>query len=71
MEEAHRGTQDYRVCMSTSGGAPVVLVHGWAGSFRETWQSTGVDALLADAGREVVGVDLLGHGDADKPHDPE
>ncbi|MFM8625557.1 MAG: alpha/beta fold hydrolase [Actinomycetota bacterium] len=57
--------------MSTSGGAPVVLLHGWAGSFRETWQSTGVDALLADAGREVIGVDLLGHGDADKPHDPE
>jgi len=57
--------------MSASGGAPVVLLHGWAGSYRETWQSTGVDALLADAGREVVGVDLLGHGDADKPHDPE
>lgn len=27
--------------------------------------------LIADAGREVIGVDLLGHGDAPKPHDPE
>jgi pimeloyl-ACP methyl ester carboxylesterase len=26
--------------------------------------------LLADAGREVIAVDLLGHGGADKPHDP-
>ena len=30
-----------------------------------------MDALLADAGREVIGVDLLGHGEAPKPHDPE
>ena len=28
-------------------------------------------ALLEDAGRQVIGVDLLGHGDAPKPHDPE
>lgn len=27
--------------------------------------------LLADAGREVIGVDLLGHGLAPKPHDPD
>jgi pimeloyl-ACP methyl ester carboxylesterase len=27
--------------------------------------------LLHDAGREVIGVDLLGHGTAERPHDPE
>ena len=27
--------------------------------------------LLQDAGREVIGVDLLGHGAAPRPHDPE
>jgi pimeloyl-ACP methyl ester carboxylesterase len=48
-----------------------VLVHGWGGSFRTTWQQTGFTALLDDAGREVIGVDLLGHGGAPKPHDPE
>ena len=32
--------------------------------------ATGVSALLEDAGRTVIGVDLLGHGDAPKPHDP-
>jgi pimeloyl-ACP methyl ester carboxylesterase len=51
--------------------APVVLVHGWGGSFRTTWEQNGFTALLQDAGREVVGVDLLGHGSAPKPHEPE
>ncbi len=50
---------------------PVVLVHGWGGSFATTWQGPGWEALLADAGRTVIGVDLLGHGSAPKPHDPE
>jgi pimeloyl-ACP methyl ester carboxylesterase len=49
---------------------PVVLVHGWGGSFATTWQQPGWEALLQDAGREVIGVDLLGHGRAPKPHDP-
>jgi pimeloyl-ACP methyl ester carboxylesterase len=51
--------------------APVVLVHGWGGSFESTWQATGFTELLRDAGRAVIGVDLLGHGTAPKPHDPE
>jgi pimeloyl-ACP methyl ester carboxylesterase len=50
---------------------PVVLVHGWGGSFEATWQRSGFAALLEDAGRPVLGVDLLGHGRAPKPHDPD
>lgn len=50
--------------------APVVLVHGWGGSFATTWQRSGFTAILEDAGRTVVGIDLLGHGAAPKPHDP-
>lgn len=50
---------------------PVVLVHGWGGSYARTWQQPGWQALLEDAGRTVIGVDLLGHGTAPKPHDPE
>src|SRR3954449_8157159 len=50
---------------------PVVLVHGWGGSFQSTWQDNGLTELLRDAGRTVIGVDLLGHGTAPKPHDPE
>jgi pimeloyl-ACP methyl ester carboxylesterase len=48
----------------------VVLVHGWGGSFASTWVESGFTELLVDAGRAVIGVDLLGHGDAPKPHDP-
>src|SRR6266508_4299964 len=59
----------YGALMSSS--APVLLVHGWGGSFADTWQQTGFTALLEDAGRTVVGVDLLGHGTAPKPHEPE
>ena len=49
---------------------PVVLVHGWGGSFESTWRSSGLVDLLTDIGREVIGVDLLGHGSAPRPHDP-
>lgn len=56
---------------SDTGTPPIVLVHGWGGSFATTWERSGFTALLADAGRTVVGVDLLGHGTAPKPHDPD
>jgi pimeloyl-ACP methyl ester carboxylesterase len=49
---------------------PVVCVHGWGGSFARTWQEPGWEALLNDGGRDVIGVDLLGHGANAKPHDP-
>lgn len=49
---------------------PVLLVHGFASSFDRNWRQPGWVDLLADAGREVIGIDLLGHGQADKPHDP-
>lgn len=49
----------------------VLLVHGWGGSFRATWEEPGITALLEDAGHRVIGVDLLGHGEAPRPHDPE
>ena len=57
--------------MAPSENVPVLLLHGWAGSFRDTWQKPGIDALLGDMGRTVIGLDLLGHGSQDKPHDPQ
>lgn len=50
--------------------APVVLVHGFATSSARTWGDNGWLDLLADAGRTTLPIDLLGHGTADKPHDP-
>jgi pimeloyl-ACP methyl ester carboxylesterase len=47
------------------------MLHGFAGSFERTWRQTGVADLVGDLGRTVVGIDLLGHGEAPKPHDPE
>ena len=52
------------------GGVPVVMVHGFASSFERNWREPGWVDLLAEQGREVIGVDLLGHGTAAKPHDP-
>jgi pimeloyl-ACP methyl ester carboxylesterase len=50
--------------------SPVLLVHGFATSADRTWGDNGWIDLLTDVGREVIAVDLLGHGAADKPHDP-
>lgn len=50
---------------------PVLLVHGFTTSARRTWREPGWIDLLHDAGRTVIAPDLLGHGDAPKPHDVE
>lgn len=49
---------------------PVMLIHGWGSSFADTWEVTGISSLLEDAHRDCIGVDLLGHGTAPKPHNP-
>jgi pimeloyl-ACP methyl ester carboxylesterase len=49
---------------------PVLLVHGFASSFERNWRELGWVDLLGEAGRAVIPVDLLGHGGAEKPHDP-
>ncbi|MEO7428087.1 MAG: alpha/beta fold hydrolase [Acidimicrobiales bacterium] len=50
--------------------APVALVHGFATSSARTWGDNGWLDLLADSGRSTIPIDLLGHGTADKPHEP-
>lgn len=57
--------------MPDDASPPVLLLHGFAASFATTWRDNGWVDLLADEGRSVVATDLLGHGDAEKPHDPE
>jgi len=49
---------------------PIVLVHGLGSSFEHGWRAPGWTDLIADSGRAVIPVDLLGHGTADAPHDP-
>ncbi len=49
---------------------PVMLVHGFASSYERNWREQGWADLLREEGRQVIGVDLLGHGQAARPHDP-
>ena len=60
---------DVNTGVAISGLPPVLMIHGWAGSFARTWQMSGVETLLQETGRNVGGIDLLGHGTAEKPHD--
>ncbi len=50
---------------------PVVCLHGFGTSYNSTWVANGWTALLEDAGREVIGIDMLGHGSAEKPSDSD
>ena len=51
-------------------GPPVAFLHGFGTSFDQTWVHNGWVELLRDIDRQAIGIDLLGHGTAPKPHDP-
>lgn len=54
-------------------GAPVgtvVLLHGFATNRDENWRRLGWLAALERKGYRAVALDLRGHGESDKPHDP-
>ncbi|MBI1210860.1 MAG: alpha/beta fold hydrolase [Alphaproteobacteria bacterium] len=51
-------------------GPPIVLIHGFASSRATNWRSTSWYRALTEAGRQVIGLDVRGHGESDKPHDP-
>jgi pimeloyl-ACP methyl ester carboxylesterase len=51
-------------------GRPILLLHGFSSSYRGTWQNTGWVDLLVERGFATIGLDLRGHGQSDKPHDP-
>jgi pimeloyl-ACP methyl ester carboxylesterase len=51
-------------------GQPIVLVHGFASSLKNNWVLTGWVNRLVGAGRKTVALDCRGHGESDKPHDP-
>lgn len=50
---------------------PVILVHGLGSSFEHGWREPGWIDLVADSKRTVIPVDILGHGGAEAPHDPD
>lgn len=52
-------------------GPPVLLVHGFASSGKVNWVDTGWVETLVGAGYRVITLDNRGHGQSDKPHDPD
>jgi pimeloyl-ACP methyl ester carboxylesterase len=52
-------------------GAPILLIHGFAASRVQNWKDPGWYATLTGAGYRVIAMDCRGHGESDKPHDPQ
>ncbi len=52
-------------------GLPVLLIHGFASSGKVNWIDTGWVGALTEAGYQAITLDNRGHGQSDKPHDPE
>ncbi len=50
-------------------GPPIVLVHGFASNRVTNWRAPGWYDALTQAGRQVIALDVRGHGESDKPHD--
>jgi pimeloyl-ACP methyl ester carboxylesterase len=53
-----------------AGAGTVVLVHGFAANRAEMWRRLGWLGALERRGYRAVALDLRGHGESDKPHDP-
>lgn len=52
-------------------GQPILLIHGFASSGMVNWVDTGWVETLVEAGYQAITLDNRGHGQSDKPHDPE
>lgn len=52
-------------------GFPVLLIHGFASTAHVNWVFPGWTKTLDQAGYRVIALDNRGHGESDKPHDPE
>jgi pimeloyl-ACP methyl ester carboxylesterase len=52
-----------------AGLRPILLIHGFSSSSKLNWEDTGWIAALLDVGRQVITVDLPGHGRSGAPED--
>ena len=52
-------------------GHPILLIHGFASTWRRNWQETGWTNALARAGHHVIAYDQRGHGESEKRYEPE
>lgn len=56
--------------MNATDQPPIVLLHGWGGSFNATWANNGWLSEIASRGRCVIEVDIPGHGITRASNDP-
>lgn len=49
-------------------GPPIVLIHGFASNRLMNWRGPNWYDTLTKAGRQVIALDVRGHGESDKPH---
>ena len=47
-------------------GPPIVLIHGFASNRKVNWEATGWYDYLISEGRQVIALDLRGHGESQK-----
>ena len=49
----------------------IVLIHGFASNRNEGWKRTGWYTAFERRGFRVIALDQRGHGESQKPHDPQ
>lgn len=52
-------------------GPTILLLHGISADGPMNWEWTGIAPALREGGFRTVAIDQRGHGQSDKPHDPE
>ena len=52
-----------------AAGPAIVLQHGFTANTWHEWVECGIAQRIVGLGRRVVGIDALGHGRSDRPHD--
>jgi len=63
--------QGVDIAYSMAGvGDPVVLIHGFASNHHTNWGNTGWINKLVQHGKQVIALDLRGHGNSTKFHSP-
>ncbi len=57
--------------LDQGAGDPILLIHGFASNLSINWIFPGWVKTLNEAGRRVIAIDNRGHGESDKPLDPD
>jgi pimeloyl-ACP methyl ester carboxylesterase len=61
-----------QIAYTARGSGPaVLLLHGFCADHVLNWETPGVIDALVGAGRRVIATDARGHGESEKPNDPD